>query len=122
MREISYHKSGLEGDPSDKIQVWPVDEPGSGGANHEYRICINGWPKAKVQFQKGAIQDNEMNGCSNEAVLAVVIDRLAAFQKGPFACEENEQALVALHKAMHYLHMRTRRRMVEGAEGKEEGR
>lgn len=119
MREIHDHKSCLAGDPSDNIRVLALDERGPGNANHEYVIEVGNtgpW-KAAVYFQKGPLQESSFNGVSNEAVLAIVIDRLRGFQSGPFACPENGKALACLEEAMVALHSRTKNRMLRHVEG-----
>ena len=52
-----------------------------------------------------------------ETLLAVLIDRLQAFQTGPYACRENALALTHLQDAQHWLQHRTRARMARGVEG-----
>ena len=104
--------------------------PGNGGASTKYNIIgtagmIPGFgPRTfgvNLRFQEGPIKvDEDMNGITNEALLAVVIDRLRGFQSGPFACRENALALTKLEEGLMWLHNRTRSRMgVEGAIGVE---
>jgi hypothetical protein len=121
-REITHHKfSNL----NELIRVEAVDEPGPGGACHEYLILwSHDYDKRPVKqvpclirFQKGALQEVGLNGGSDEALLAVVIDRLQSFQAGPFACRENALALTKIQEALHWLNHRTRDRMARGVEG-----
>jgi hypothetical protein len=133
MHKITDHKlSGL----NDALEIAALDGPGPGGANHEYEIDIvggapesGGW-KTKLLFQNGPIQDAGFNGISNEALLAVVIDRLRGFQherngdgafnfnsRGKYACRENALALTDLESALMWLQKRTRDRMARGVEG-----
>ncbi len=115
MREISTHKiNGL----NEAIDVQAIDEPGSGGANHHYTVCVPGVTDANIVFQNGPIKEvGDANGISNESLVAVVIDRLQCFQKGPYACRENAIALTKLEEAMHWLHHRTNERLRRGVEG-----
>lgn len=114
MREIVTHKvNGL----NDAICVASHDEPGNGGAYHHYTVGVPGVTSATILFQNGAVKEGGFNGISNEALLAVVIDRLQCFQKGMFSCRENALALTKLEEAMHWLHHRTRERMQRGVEG-----
>lgn len=53
----------------------------------------------------------------NEALLAIVEDRLQGFQSGQYACRENALALTKLQEAMMWLQKRTRDRMARGVEG-----
>jgi len=122
-REITDHKvNGL----NEAIAIRAVDEPGSGGANHKYEIAI---PLQQVPFddltesvtsiafQKGAIKEMGINGISQEALLAVVIDRLRSFQAGAYACRDNAIALTKLEEALMWLHKRTHDRLRRGVEG-----
>jgi len=72
---------------------------------------------AQVHFQEGPIRETGVNGVSNEALLAVLIDRLETFQKGQFSCPENAKALTKLEEAGLWLHKRTMNRTVRGVEG-----
>lgn len=117
-REITLHKlSGL----NDALTVEAMFEPGPGGAHDCYVItasCPDGEPiRCQLEFQEGPIQENGVNGISNEALLAVLIDRLEGFQQGPFSCEENELALVHLEEALSLLKQRTLERIHRGVEG-----
>ena len=144
MRQITDHKlNGL----NDAIEITATDAPGSGGANHEYclthplparegdekqnvkRLCLT-----KISFQNGPIaKPEDINGVSNEALLAVLIDRMRGFQgmapvhvtpmsklasdPAPFRSRENACALTHLEEAMMWLQKRTRDRLARGVEG-----
>ena len=99
--------------------VYAVDEPGSGGACHEY-LVLTGISEtvANIKFQKGPVQENEVNGCFIEDLIAICIDRLQGFQSGDFPCRENELALTKLEEALHWLNHRTNDRQRRGVEGK----
>ncbi len=113
-REITSHKvNGL----NDLLIVKASDEPGSGGANHEYLIGVNEVECLHIYFQNGPLKESTANGISNEALLAIVEDRLKSFQAGPFSCRENALALTHLQESMHWLHHRTRERLSRGVEG-----
>lgn len=128
MREINDHKVNPA---NDVLKVLATDEPGSGGAHHRYEITgynaetnpslnsefgddIRG---EVILFQNGPIAEVGVNGVTHEALLAILIDRMRAFQAGPFACRENALALTKLEEAQHWLHHRTRARMARGVEG-----
>jgi hypothetical protein len=117
MRQITDHV----GNPvNDKLTVTAVDGPGPGGASHLYQI--SGPPgammgKLAINFQHGPIAEVGINGVTQEALLAVVIDRLQSFQKGAFACYENQSALMHCRAALDVLHARTRDRVARGVEG-----
>jgi hypothetical protein len=102
------------------------DEPGAGGACHEYQICsAKGNPLedasyeyfGEVRFQKGPIKEAGVNGCHQEDLLAIIIDRLQHFQKGDFACKENALALTKCEEALAWLRHRTNERIARGIEG-----
>lgn len=130
MRELTSHKvNGC----NEALTVTVEDEPGSGGANHLYMIrgfntktntscpftARHGSPAehATVLFQNGPIPEVGTNGITHEALLAVLIDRLQSFQKGPYACRENAIALTKLEEAQHWLKHRTEARLARGVEG-----
>lgn len=123
MRTIESHKvNGC----NEAIDLLVMDEPGSGGANHEYAIRVNLdrdkslHQTTMVNFQNGPINEVGTNGVTNEVLLAIVIDRLQSFQKGPYACRENALALTKLEEAQHWFHHRTRGRLSRGVEGTHE--
>ncbi len=114
MRKITDH---IVNPVNDKIDITVVDEPGAGGANHEYDILI-GRSGFTMHFQNGPINEVGVNGITQEALLAIVIDRLRSFQAGPFACSENATALVHTEAALDTLKSRTLARMARSVEGK----
>lgn len=127
MRELNGHKVNPA---NDVLSITVADEPGSGGASHRY--VISGYNTASnpslssaapdgcsttVLFQNGPIGEVGVNGLTHEALLAIIIDRMSAFQKGPYSCRENALALTKLEEAQHWLLHRTRERMARDVEG-----
>lgn len=124
-RELTSHKvNGL----NEALAIIVLDEPGQGNACHDYAIIYNrstrdGEPGAvtgeevRVRFQNGPIKEAGVNGISQEALLAIIEDRLVGFQAGPYATEDNAEALEHVRKAMECLHRRTKERMARGVEG-----
>ena len=121
-------KAGNEGSVNPVLNIHVLDEPGVGGAHHEYEVYIDEtkvpMPEgglrgfvAKVHFQTGAIAEAGINGCTNEALLAIVVDRLECFSKGPFPSRETSIALTKCQEALHWLTHRTRERELRGVEG-----
>jgi hypothetical protein len=106
-------------------RILVLDEPGQGGACHSYQVRDNhpaddhqgALPFAEVRFQNGPVKEHGVNGCHQEDLLAIVIDRLRSFQAGPFACRENALALTKIEEAMHWLNHRTAERQAQGVEG-----
>lgn len=74
----------------------------------------------KLRFQLGPVREFGVNGCQVEDVLGILISRLEGFQKGEFACQENNEALQDLKRALEWLESRTKDRENRGVEGKNE--
>ena len=72
---------------------------------------------AKIKFQEGPIKEYGINGCHNEDLIAIVIDRLQNFQESSFACRENAIAITKLEEALLWLNKRTQDRRNKGIEG-----
>lgn len=104
---------------NEAIRVDALDGPGPGGASHEYRVALPDGDEVLLQFQNGPVLANGegVNGLTHEALLAIVLDRMHAFQKGPYACRENALVVTKLEEAMHWLHHRTKEREMRGVEG-----
>ena len=105
-------------------KVFAYDEPPNGGACHEYYISRSDIADTtpvgefgRIQFQKGAVKESGVNGCHQEDLLAIVLDRLQSFQAGEFACRENALAITKIEEAMHWLNHRTSERKARGVEG-----
>lgn len=141
MRTITDHKlNGL----NDAIAINAIGEPGAGGANVLYNLklypAVTKWvdetipaiEELEIRFQNGPVSEG-FNGITNEALLAVLIDRMRGFQGlhpltpeqqakpqflvAPFCCRENAIALTHLEDALHWLQHRTRQRLARGVEG-----
>ncbi len=105
---------------SDKdITVAAEKARGPGNARHAYAVLTQDGEKTllEVDFQKGPIQENGVNGVQNEQLLAIVADRLISFQAGDFACTENQKALESVLLALSTLSLRTEIRRARGVEG-----
>lgn len=119
MRELTGHKVNPA---NDKLIVQVHDEPGHGGACHEYTITIPGDDRTPqtmfgIPFQNGPIAEVGVNGLTHEALLAILIDRMEGFQAGPYASGDNQEALDAMRRAQVALQRRTLARMARGVEG-----
>jgi hypothetical protein len=130
MRNLDDHI--VSGDQAVQLAVTVVDEPGAGGANHQYRIAGHDLAKhpaysginaedipqwETICFQQGPIKEAGVNGVTQEVLLAIVIDRLRSFQAGPFSCRENAIALTNCEEALMWLQRRTVARIKRGVEG-----
>jgi hypothetical protein len=119
MKTLDTHKTN---ECNEAISI-TVDEPNAeyGNASHEYEIE---WPDKEghqnflfVRFQRGPIKEVGVNGVTNEALLAIIIDRLEGFQLGGFACPENDKALGFARLTLDALKERTQKRLARGVEG-----
>lgn len=115
---------------NDKLTITVTDVSGAGGANHRYEIRgfntktndsdpIKQEPNdhLEILFQNGPINEVGVNGITQEALLAIVADRLRSLQAGPYTCRENALALTKIEEATHWLQQRTIARMRRGVEG-----
>jgi len=116
---------------TEKLSITASDAPGAGGASHLYEIAgfdnimddASNPRKERsgiylsISFQNGPIPEVGINGITNEALLAIVADRLRGFQSGPYACHENFTALYHVEAALNWLKYRTRDRISRGVEG-----
>lgn len=130
MREITDHRVNIA---NDTLAITVIDQPGAGGANHRYDITGFGtsnnpsatdpdgfkstFSRTILIFQNGAIGEVGVNGITHEALIAILIDRLRAFQSGPYHSQYNQEALEGLETAKKALHRRTLERMQRGVEG-----
>lgn len=75
------------------VEIRAINEPGQGGACHEYRVRrergIDTGKEINISFQNGPIKEFGVNGVPDEALYAILIDRLQGFQKGGYSCREN---------------------------------
>ena len=126
MRNLNDHV--VEGDTAGQLVITVTDEPG-----HSYVIsgfdtstnasddstgrALSGAKRMTVLFQNGPIKEVGVNGVTQEALLAIVIDRLRSFQAGPFASPFNASALDHCSQALVDLQRRTRDRIARGVEG-----
>lgn len=102
----------------DGTTIATIDQPGAGGANHAYAVCLPNGSSIDIGFQQGGIKENGVNGVQSEHLIAIVLDRLRSFQKGPFPCRENALAITKLEEAQMWLHSRTVERLRRGVEGR----
>ena len=94
-------------------------------ANHEYIVVLPADPTkpttmaplTRVLFQKGPIKEAGVNGCHNEDLIAMVLDRLQSFQSSEYHCRENALAITKLEEALFWLRARTDGREARGVEG-----
>lgn len=118
MREITLHQSTNDNDFNKKFTILAVGEknPVTGAHNH-YVVGgvapqgvrdFEGQTGASILFQNGRPDDNlGPNGFSMEVLLAIVADRLDAFQTGQFPHPCNDIASKKIKGAIEALHYRS---------------
>ncbi|MCZ6868088.1 MAG: hypothetical protein O7G84_01130 [Gammaproteobacteria bacterium] len=122
--EITRHRrTGGSANPAIRITAKPKVD----GHCHEYEFNMlpmrigdgTMTPKvfACILFQDGIPAEVGINGTTEEALIAILIDRLERFNKGPYACRQNSLAITSLETAMHWLGDRTAERSEHGVEG-----
>jgi len=93
-------------------------DPSAGGASHHYEVNVGGKIVAAVDFQHGPRGlDGKLTGCIDAALVAVLVDRLEAFQAGPFAHESNDRALACFRTGLDILRSRAAERKARGVLG-----
>ena len=93
-------------------------DPSAAGASHHYEVNVGGKIVAAVDFQHGPRgPDGKLTGCIDAALAAVLVDRLEAFQAGPFAHESNARALANVRNALDILRSRAAERKARGVLG-----
>ncbi len=107
---------------NESIVISKDDADGS-GASHHYEAYIEKDGHAavimRVQFQKGPRNvEGSTPGCTEAALLAVLIDRLQGFQAGPYSCRENAIQLTHLEECLHWTKARADARAKRGVLGK----
>lgn len=101
------------------------DHETGGGASHEYVVTHGatatepGEEVARVQFQHGPRdKDGSVDGCTDQVLVAILLDRYRAFQAGGFACRENALVITKLEEALHWMQHRALERHRRGVLGK----
>lgn len=89
---------------------------------------VGGWAEGKgfhIDWQNGPLNvDGERlqpNGAFVEYVLKAVQQRIEFYQRSPFACTENAEAIEHIKRAVDSLNKRTSRRKSQGTEGTWDG-
>lgn len=83
----------------------------------EYRDSVGDNRIQGVSFQQGPVAEHGINGITNEALIAIVIDRLEGAQEGPYKSRYNALAITKLEEAVLWLARRTLDRQARGVEG-----
>lgn len=113
MREVTRHK--MHNAANEQLTIASIDLPS--GEPVMYTIRIPHGPDVNLNFQNGPIGEVGVNGITNEALLAIVLDRLSYYQSGQYKCRENALAITKIEEALLWLHSRTLERLQRGVEG-----
>jgi hypothetical protein len=98
-------------------------KPDANGYAHHYDVRVQvdevnpPEPLCTVDFQDGLPGEVGTNGLTNEALIAILLDRLARFNEGPHRCRQNSLAITKLEEAGHWLRDRTQERLFRRVEG-----
>lgn len=90
-----------------------------GSAPAAYVLVDRGANAVTFEIQQGPIKEVGENGCQIDEVVRFARDTIAHFQR-EFPCDENEEVLICLDKAMSLLAARKKNREARGVEGKNE--
>ena len=88
-------------------------------APHHFEVknVNNGEVVTRIDMQEGPIEENGINGCFTEDLIAIALVRLESFQNSEYRCRENAVAITKLEEALMWLRKRTNRRVEVGTEG-----
>lgn len=112
----------------ENIVVKTADLRGPDGAHHKYVIEVVKPARTsdetdviisscEINFQDGGLQEAGPNGITEQALLAIVLDRLRSFNNGPYGCRENSIQITKIEEAMMWSGKRAADRAARGVEG-----
>jgi len=119
-RDLPPYERGIEvrdhvldaDDPQPTVSRVGTDNLGDGTERRDYRV-VTGSDELQMRFSRPG-----RRGLTNEALLAVLIDRLRGFQGGATGrSRENAIVVTKLEEALHWLQARTRDRRRRGVVG-----
>ena len=111
------------------IEVKTSDLRASDNAHHKYIIEVYGDPSGGAQpqwailhsvelnFQNGGLKEVGANGITDQALIAIVLDRLRSFNAGQFSSRDNSLAITHLEDALMRMERRSNDRARRGVEG-----
>lgn len=110
----------------ENIVVETADPRGPDNAHHKYSISVlkplNEYggeivERCLINFQNGGLAEVGPNGITEQALLAVVLDRLRSFNEGQYRCRENSMMITKIEEALMWSGKRAADRASRGVEG-----
>jgi hypothetical protein len=124
-RELFDHKNNKFN--RECVEVKTADLRASDGAHHKYKISVypdlttgqdgTAVEEVVLNFQNGGLAEVGANGITDQALLAIVLDRLRSFNDGPFRCRENSVMITKIEEALMWGEKRANDRARRGVEG-----
>lgn len=125
-RELFDHKNNKFN--RECIKVETADLRASDSAHHAYKISVEVKAQTSnetdqtvhevvLQFQNGGLKEVGANGITDQALIAVVLDRMRSFNEGQFRCRENSMIITKLEEAMLWMEKRSNDRARRNVEG-----
>lgn len=101
------------------LKIEAIGEPQHDGSVREYKIDAPDYPGAGfIVFHTGPHNEGQtINGLTNEVLLAIVLDRMQAWQSGPFQCPENAESALHIERALDAIRRRAAKRHDRGVLG-----
>lgn len=105
------------------IEAWTpaYEDDGSSSANPRldgsYGMPREIVERCEINFQNGGLKEVGPNGITDQALLAVVLDRLRSFNDGQFRSRENSVMITKLEEALMWGEKRGNDRARRGVEG-----
>lgn len=126
-RELFDHKNNKYN--REHIVIKTADERADDNAHHKY--VIEAWipqlvspgpapqmvERCEISFQNGGLKEVGPNGITDQALLAVVLDRLRSFNDGPYRSRENSMMITKLEEVLMWGEKRGNDRARRGVEG-----
>jgi hypothetical protein len=113
------------------IEVKTADLRATDGAHHKYRIEVYAGARTahdtvegveavevcELNFQNGGLKEVGANGITDQALLAIILDRVRSFNEGQFRCRENSMIITKGEEMMMWMEKRSNDRARRGVEG-----
>ncbi|MCC6295418.1 MAG: ABC transporter ATPase [Pseudomonadales bacterium] len=105
-------------DLNNHYTITATGEPSHDGSVPDYSISVPGIPATRFVFHTGPHNEGAtIRGLSNEVLLAIVLDRMQAWQSGPFKCQENAESIRHIERALDAIRRRALARRGRGVLG-----